>query len=473
MMLSERTELEMSDQPGARLTKIRHLAFYACMALFWLTLVLNNLVGLGIPVSVFLIYAVAVAVVGDRSELIALAICCIPFSSSLQYKYVLLILAGAYLIRFFRDFGKIKLWTLFALSILLWEGLHGATLGFSLVEYFRGFAELILCIVIFSSSYRDYRFSLIRRMLALSTAVVCSIIFFNLLREGSGVDSFFSGYYRFGQAVEEEIESFDGTFNPNELGFICNLSIVGLLQGIHAREGKPLDLALILLLTLYGFLTLSRSFLICFALIIVLFLFVRSKNIFRTMGTVAGGGVGAGLIYWIYVSLFPNAYSLMIARWEVEDVSGGRLELFSYFHKLLFSSFSNMFFGIGLQNVKEKLRALYGGWLPPHNGIQEILVVWGLPGLILMVCWIWALIRDAKRYGGKLRLVHFLPFILVFVKMQTGQFVRSGTMMLSLTLVFLSLYQIFPSDESGLLPDPSPEEPDPSTDASCLQKESA
>ena len=428
----------MENKFGVR---FKHLIFYLCMTLFWGTLALKNLVGLNIPVFIFLIYTIIVSLICDRDEMIALAASCIPFSSSLQYRYILLIIAGIYIFRFYSDFKKTKLWAIFGLFIVIWEGIHFATFGFSIIEYLRGFAELVFCIVVFSSEHRAYDFSLIRRTLAISTAVVCSIMVLDMVLQGLSIDSFFSGYYRFGQSIGDSAEGYGGTFNPNRLGFICNLSIVGLLQCIYAKESKLIDYILIPILAFYGLITFSRSFLLCLGLIAIIFMISRSKSFWKTIRNIAILGIGTGLSYMLFVNFFPNAYKMLLSRWEVEDITNGRLDLLTFFNAHIVSSFSNLFFGIGMQNVPEKLFALYGEDLPPHNGIQEILVIWGLPGIVLVICWVWLFIKGAKSYNSKMTLINFLPLILIFVYIQSGQFFRSGAVMLSIPLAFISLCQ--------------------------------
>ena len=218
----------------------RKWTFYVLMSVFWLTLILRNYFNIGIPVAVFLVYALAISVLGDRNEMIALAVCCIPLSTSMQYKYIILIIIGVYVLKHFNDLSHIQAWALFGVFIMVWELLHFNTLNFSLVEYLRSFAELLFCMLIFSDPYRDYDYSLIRTMLALSAVVVVGIVFLNILKEGITLDEAFSGAYRFGK-YDGASETFAGQFNPNGLGFICNLSIVGLLQEICCKKRPVLN----------------------------------------------------------------------------------------------------------------------------------------------------------------------------------------------------------------------------------------
>ena len=430
--------------------------FYALMSLFWLTLIFRNYFDIGIPVFVFLVYALAISLLGDHNEMIALAVSCIPLSTSLQYKYVLLIIIFVYLLKYYKEFTHFPPWALFGVLIMLWEFLHFATLDFSIVEYLRGFTELLFCMLLFASSFRDYDYSMIRTTLAISTIVVTGIIFLNILKSGASLDEAFSSYYRFGEFENVTDRSFSGLFNPNDLGFICNLSIVGLLQEIYLKKRPLLNLIMISILTLCGILTLSRTFLVCFVVVILLFTWAktrernRGRNLLRSIGIlilIISLVFGA---FYLFTQLFPSAYSQLMNRFEVSDLSGGRIELLRFFNQHIFSSFKNAMFGIGLQNAAGKIAELYNRDIVPHNGIQEVLLVWGFPGLILVIGWFWSFIRGARRYNPRcFTVMNLLPLIFFVLKTQSGQFFRSGKNLLAVALAFISLCQIITPEESA------------------------
>lgn len=417
------------------------------MSLFWLTLVVRNFFGIGIPVVVFLVYALAISFLGKRNEMISLAVSCIPLSTSIQYKYIILIIIAVYVVKYFKELGHMQAWALFGVLIMFWELLHFGTLGFSIVEYLRSFAELLFCMLIFATSYRDYDFSLIRTTLAISTIVVIGVVFLNILKEGISLDEAFSGYYRFGK-YDGASESFAGQFNPNGLGFICNLSIAGLLQEIYYKKRPVVNWIMIAFLTLFGTLTLSRSFLVCFAVIILLFTWCKvhqsnkKKNLFRSVGILLAVAAAMAGAFFLFTKLFPSAYAQFLNRMNADDITNGRIELLSFFNKHIFSSFENAMFGIGMQNVPEKIDALYGRQVVPHNGIQETLLIWGIPGLVMVVAWFWSFIHGAKLHNkNRLTLMNLLPLVFFILENQSGQFFRSGKSLLAILFAFISLCQ--------------------------------
>ena len=73
-----------------------------------------------------------------------------------------------------------------------------------------------------------------------------------------------------------------------------------------------------------------------------------------------------------------------------------------------------------------------------HNGTQEVLVCWGLPGLIMFVWYIVEMIKR-KPKGLKRGIVNYIPLVLLLVAAQAGQLLTSGNKLLAFGLVYISL----------------------------------
>ena len=78
----------------------------------------------------------------------------------------------------------------------------------------------------------------------------------------------------------------------------------------------------------------------------------------------------------------------------------------------------------------------------PHNGIQEILVVWGIPGLLLFVWLIVEMFLQVKT-KHKIKFINLIPALLVLVYTMFGQLITAGQVLLSLVIVYISLYVKF------------------------------
>jgi len=415
--------------------------FYAGMAIFIGLIFVKNLFMEDIPVLAILAVASAVALISDRDELCAMAVCCIPLSSAFQYKYFIFICMLIYLMKYYVDL-RITTAAFPLFLMLVWELLHGFSGTFSIVEYARGFAELIFCTFLLLTVRRKVDYPFVCRMLATVTICILSIAFFKILRDYNySFEAAFSGGYRFGEQGEEG--NYLLSFNANGLGFICNLAMVGLMQLNLVRRGTFANYVMIAVLFLFGVMTMSRSFMLCFALIMCCYALARAgrnrKRVFRTVIMIVF--IGA-LILAVY-RFVPVLFEQYLGRFMEDDVSGGRTELLVFYTKHIFSDVKYLFFGIGLQDIIGKLADIYGNISVnvPHNGIQEILVCWGLPGFVFFVWHLLTMVKKSKRLKGvrKHRLLSYMPLILVIFECQSGQLIRSGNTLFALSLAYLSL----------------------------------
>ena len=421
--------------------------FYILMSVLIGAIFGRNIIHLPIPVILFLALAGCIAVFGGKNEIVAMIICCIPLSTAFQYKYALFLCIAIYYIKYPKDF-KITVVLLPLICMMLWEMLHGFQWDLSIYEYFRGFAELIACTFLMSLRSKDFDYAFICRMLAVCAVSMMFVVLLNLLDAANyDFEAIFTGSYRFGVG-DATAENFGVNYNPNSLGFICNLSIVGLLQLIIAKKQTWTDYLFIILLIFFGFMTMSRAFLLCFAAIFGLTVFAGkvkwSERILRIAGIIIFMLVVV-LAIWLFM---PTVFEKFLDRFiKEEDISNGRIDLFAFYNQHIFSKFEYWFFGIGLQDIEGKMVHLYGDIGDVlHNGPQELIVVWGFPGLMCFIWWVMLLVSSAKN-EKKYRFEQFLPLILIFLQVQFGQLISSGIALLSFSFAYLSL--CFSNEEKG------------------------
>ena len=128
-----------------------------------------------VPAVAFLLVAMLPIWWGNTSEQLAFAASCIPFSVAFQYKYALLILSVAILVK---NRWRIKMSGAFivVMAMMVWELWHAFYGQFSFVEYLRDFAELILLAIVTSIDMRNVDHKLVIRSLVLSVVGVCVIM---------------------------------------------------------------------------------------------------------------------------------------------------------------------------------------------------------------------------------------------------------------------------------------------------------
>ncbi|MBE5743458.1 MAG: hypothetical protein E7358_01930 [Clostridiales bacterium] len=415
--------------------------FYFGIIAFFVMMCINVFSSFQLPAISFLIVFFTVALFCDRNELFALIACCVPFSVAFQYKFGVLICLAIYFVKYYKDV-KFRWPVIISFGVLcVWELLHVIIGGESLYEYLRDFCELILCAFIALTSLKKVDYIFIIRVFVITCLCMMTLLFVEQLRQNDFVFSeIFRGNFRFGWNREESKGGlFALIFNPNTLGFICNFCLVGLVQLITSKRSKIIDYVFILPLVLFGVMTMSRAFLLCLAVIVLMFLFAGKIPIKKKLIRAGIVTFIVAVIGLIVILLMPNVVERFMDRiFKRDDISNGRLDLIIFYTKHIFSSFKNAAFGIGLQNLADKLRTLYpGAYDVCHNGIQEIVIAWGFPGLIAFGTFMFYVLRrrlTKKRFS----LVSFMPMILILVYIQLGQFISSGLILIMFALSVIS-----------------------------------
>jgi hypothetical protein len=137
--------------------------------------------------------------------------------------------------------------------------------------------------------------------------------------------------------------------------------------------------------------------------------------------------------------IFPETLNMFIQRFNVDDISSGRNALLSVYNVYIFSSVKSLFWGLGSINLGEKVLDLSISDNVPHNGIQEIMVAWGIIGLLLFIGMIFVMIRRSKQENPHQSWTNYALLIVLLAKIMVGQVVTSNYTMLSFALIYLSL----------------------------------
>lgn len=444
----------MSEQLMLENNKIEknYKTFYFKMFIFLAMIFARNVFAAPISTTLLLVVAIVIMAISDRDEIIYFAICMLPVSPAIQHKYVLLFAIIIYWAKYPEDVQFNRSIILLVL-LMLWEILHafGDSSSFSYIEYLRNFAEMMFCTFLLMLTNKKINYEVLYRTFAVCALVMMSIVLLNLLEQTNyDFEKIFTGSYRFGlQEIEDQ--SFGVSYNQNNLGFICNLAISGLLQLIIHKKQKVFDYLFIGALMFFGFLTMSRAFIICCAFIFVLFVFGKGIKVVAFVKGFAAATFIIFVMYFIMSAFAPFILESISDRFAEFDVSGGRLEILSFYWKHLNSKMKYMFFGTGLQNFNAEMSSVYRIFKVPHNGIQELLVVWGIPGLVFFTMYVYNMIKSARTSVNKFKLANYIPFLLIFLYVQSGQLVRSGEAMLSLAFMYITLCANYEEKENGYI----------------------
>ena len=434
------TNAEIKKFPKKELVN-SYTKFWLLLIGFMILIFARNILTIKFPVIVLLGYFCVIAVFSNETEIMALAVSCIPFSSAFQYRYALFALIVIYLIKYPRSIKFLNAYIPLAL-MMLWELLHGLLpYDFSFVNYLQCFAELIFLSFVMSLGGKKYDFTLIARTLAICVAFASCIDVIKLLdNTGYNFAAVFEEGYRLGINDHSET-SYVMNYNPNALGGLCNISICGLLCANRIKKINALDMIMIALLVFFGFLTLSRSFILCLLLVVGSFLIVSMKslgNLMKTSIIIIGSVL---LIVSLVNYVAPYVFDNFLARFNEDDISNGRNELFAEYTEFFFASISNLLFGIGLQGALKKVQTQGYQHINnvPHNGFQEIVVDWGLIGIILFVVLLLIMVNFAFKINRRCKFINWIPLILILSMAMSGQLITSGFKLLALVFAYMAM----------------------------------
>jgi hypothetical protein len=365
----------------------------------------------------------------------------------MQYIYALVICMFFYVAKYHRDIRNNASIFLFLL-LLLWEWLHCYDQISSLMGAVRAMTPLMFCTMLMCCRKDRINYPFVARTLAICVSLMCLIVLSKLLVESRfNILRAFTNMQRLGMNAEEA-EATGAEFNPNYLGFLCVISVTGLLQLRLSSQKQKNDMLIVVFLVVCGLLTMSRTYLLCLALMIFLLMLadgIKIKKILKMIGSVAGVGL---VVLAILLLFFPETVENWVARFSVKDITSGRLTLMELYHERIFSSPMIYMFGVGMQRVTPKIVRLFGsrkvlGTVVPHNAIQEMVFCWGIPGLILFCVFVCAMVASARRKNPEIRLMNYVPLILLLIKIQAGQLITTPSNVLILSVTYLSMCHVF------------------------------
>ena len=424
---------------GEEIGRFRKQVFWPMMMVFYGLFVVRNVLAIEFPISLYLIWVAVMAFAFNDTEIKALIISFIPLAPGFQSKYAALVCMIFLLIKY-RKRLRVPMF-LFILPILMfWELLHMGD-GFSTIpEFLAGFAPLLCLAVVVSLPKKREDMSLFSRVLAITLTVSGLILIVStVVGSHESLVSLIRDGFRLGKI--QEAENYQISYNANELGFMCNIAIAGLLTNIYFENARKIDYIITLFLILIGCLTVSRAFLLCLAGTIVLYVILQNTTFSHKVKVFASVSLILIASLLILKISAPNIIDNYITRFSVDDITSGRTYLLEFYNDFITSSFERLFYGIGIQNMGEKVWYLEGVKVNvPHNGYQQLIVAWGLVGLILMILFILYLVLHARKQNQRVQLMCYLPLFILLVNILAGQFVTSGTKLFSLIFIYLMIY---------------------------------
>lgn len=425
-------------------TQHGHRRFYYLLTLLLGLISLRYALQIDVPPVLFLVIIICMALVSDLNELVGILICCIALHESIDLFYALAFCIIIFVVKFSKEIWlNPSVIPIFAMVI--WELLHCFRADFSLMTYICNCIPLLILAIFMCIDVRKIDYCFIGRAFAIALAVICMSLLLKLLYLSDfNILKTFAGLQRLGHDASEVSLDGKGSIQTNTLGILCVLATTWLMQLRMAGCGSSRDVILAVLLVIFGALTASRTYLVCLALMLILLLFSQRGSMEKKLRFL-GGMVLLVLVAIVLLYLvFPDLMEYYISRFKVTDITTGRDVLMMKYGEFILTNPKVMFFGLGLNHFGDDLMTVYKvASHVPHNGIQELIIAWGLPGLVLFICLWGVMIWRSRIFCGRQKLLNYIPLIIILVKCQAGQMLNSSYTMLTFSYAYLSMAHDF------------------------------
>ncbi len=438
-----------------------HRRFWCLLGILLLLIMTRYSLQIDLPKAAFLAVIALIAVLGDQDEIMAMCICLIPMHESVDFFYAVAIIVGVYVFKYHNQI-HFSTHVLLAFLTIAWELLHCFRSSFAVVELLTDIIPFIVLVVIMAANTESLDYAFIVRAFSWATLGCILVLFIRVLYFSDfNFLVALAGLQRMGEDTHSGIEDAaieGGQMNSNTLGIITVLAATGLMQLRSKKVSKRSDTVLMCTMLVFAALGASRTYLACLALMILLLIFAEKGGIGKKLRLFAALLLAISVAIAAMAIFFPANLEYFVGRFLVSDITTGRDTLMALYHRFIVDNPDVMYFGIGLQNYGGRLMEHYRvAPTVPHNFVQEIVIAWGIPGILLFVGLFFNMIRGAVRKNRFIGLLNWIPLLIILFKGLAGQILTSAYTMLAFSYAYLSMCT-----------DLTPEDPDDSEDPEAL-----
>ncbi len=400
--------------------------------LVFIPLMLNAFRAGMIPQSLILALAMALPLILKPVEIPAYMAGFAMMGTGIQVAYIALSCAIVLLVK-----TKMKIQTISLVAILgfiIYEMMHMVfATDDTLVEFLRyASVYVMLFLAMFLDYNTDEKINIVNSYIYGTVVSILHIFLEAYTIFGGNLTRFIDGSFRFGYA--EQI-GYDLTMaaDPNLIGQSCSFVIVFCLSLIMLGYKNNKYYIAMFVALLAGTLTISKTFLISVALIVLLvFLFGGSFSSTKMLGK------RIGLICIVFIGVFlvskvnPDYIENLLSRVDENDVTTGRVRIAVVYLGYLTENILGMIFGLGMQNIGTKI----GRMASPHAAFVEAIACWGVFGTLLMLLLIFRSVYQQK-FKVKSTMFNYIPFIVFAVLVQSTQLFRLRDRLFGLLVVIV------------------------------------
>jgi len=339
----------------------KHTRFYGLIMLLTCLVFARYGLQIGVPRVLLTATIFLIAALGDKNEILAVAMCCIPMHEAVDFSYALVACAAIYALKYQQDI-RINFAVLLVLLIIFWELLHCFGPDFSLMSFLFPIVPLIFLAVLLCTDVSRIDYAFIVRVMTAATIVTCTALMINLfVRANYQFASAVAALQRLGQISKEELSdtAVGSAINPNSLGIICVLSLSGLLQLRAVGQSRKSDIILMVIMLVLGSLTASRTFLVCLVIMAILMILGQPGDIRKKIRLLAVFLILLIVALILLNWLFTDLLEYYISRFQSDNIMSSRDTLMTAYHRYISENPAVMFFGIGRSNYNAKLTETY------------------------------------------------------------------------------------------------------------------
>ena len=257
-------------------------------------------------------------------------------------------------------------------------------------------------------------------------ALLGALIVVILTANQVGWEALFKGnhFSRLGITVNTHNSGMQSTYNANQLSGMMAITIS---LALVLMDRKKLNIFIGLLVCGISIMVValarSRTGLLCTAGAVglyVLYTIFSSKKVMRGIFFVLSFVLIVALLLYIEPELFDG----LMSRFEdQDDITNGRSDLIAIYIQEWLKNPWAFLFGYGIGSFQDVLT----GVSVPHNSITDILISWGITGLVIIIAtWILLFYKSAKELNPKERVLAAIPAIVAIVISMGGQYLTTG-----------------------------------------------
>ena len=393
-----------------------------------LLIIFRDVFGLGINKLIFIGTQIIFASLSSKKDLIYIIVFIFPFLCGVPGTYIMLINLIAYILKFKEIKKEVFSFSLYALILEIFVSIVYENFEIIDVIQYIGYLTIFL-LLIYNKSNLNYK-----KLLQISISSFLSVaLIIGIESIQRAPDNWFflirKGWYRFGDDFRTINDGITLSLNANNLAYYCIVGLsISLLLLIKEKNKLKKSIYFFCMISFLGVgsLSLSRTFMLLFFIIIFLVFMLNIKNLKKTLlgiFCISIFVVGGIIIFGKNLMILEG----FITRFTDETIGtgGGRTTIIVSTFTEWLGSYFYVFFGTSVSSYEKTMIGIAG---TIHCGLLQILYVYGIVATpILLYILLKPLYILRKKY--RVKMIYFLPWVSVVLFTQTIQFLNPTFLM--------------------------------------------